>query len=197
MRWPMTISYYNALFDGRLGFKLVKTFEHYPSIESIGIPDQILPTQHLPNFLNEHWEAEEAFSVYDHPVVFVYQKTDAYSADNTAAILNSVSRRSVNSVVPGYVADPNPVGVVPWGAKLATKSPTMLELTAEKWEIQRDGGTWSRLFDMADWINRSQVLAVIVWWLLMMMGGWRGRCCTWRCPRCRIALTRRRRSPRG
>jgi uncharacterized membrane protein len=172
MRWPMTIAYYNALFDGRLGFKLVKTFEHYPSIESIGIPDQILPTQHLPDFLNEHWEAEEAFHVYDHPVVFVYQKTDAYSADNTAAILNSVSRRSVNSVVGGYVADPNPVGVVPWGAKLATKSPTMLELTAEKWEIQRDGGTWSKLFDMADWINRSQVLAVIVWWLLIVIAGW-------------------------
>ncbi len=45
MRWPMTIAYYDALFDGRLGFELVRTFERYPSIGPIGMPDQILPTR--------------------------------------------------------------------------------------------------------------------------------------------------------
>jgi uncharacterized membrane protein len=172
MRWPMTIAYYDALFDGRLGFDLVKTFESYPELGPFEIPDEILPTDDLPDWLNEYWEAEEAFHVYDHPVVMVFRKTDAYSPDNTRAVLDSVSIRNVNSAISGYVADPDPIGVVTWGAKQASQAPTMLELSENKWDIQREGGTWSDLFDLDALVNRSQVAAVIFWWVLILLAGW-------------------------
>ncbi len=171
-RWPMTKAYYDALFDGRLGFELVRTFESVPELGPFRIRDQVLPFDDLPGWVNEHWEAEEAFHVYDHPIVLVFRKTDAYSPENTRAILNSVSLRSVKTALPGYVADPEPVGVVPWGGKQASAAPTLLQFDDETWEIQREGGTWRDLFDPDSLLNRSQVLAVIVWWLLMIVAGW-------------------------
>lgn len=172
MRWPMTEAYYEALFDGRLGFELVKTFESYPGIGPITLPDQILPTDDLPDWLNEHWEAEEAFHVYDHPVVMVFKKTADYSPEALRAVLDSVSIRQANTVVPGYVADPNPVGVVGWGAKQASEAPTLLQLSEEKRDIQTDNGTWSDLFDTDALVNEHQWIAVHAWWLLMVIAGW-------------------------
>ena len=171
-RFPASLAYYDALFDGSLGFELVKVFESPPSIGPFRIDDQVLPIDDLPDILNEHWEAEEAFHVYDHPAVLVFRKTDAYSSENLQAILDGVSIRNVNSVIGGAFADPNPVGVVVWGAKEASQSPTLIELPEEKWEIQTDGGTWSDLFDTGSILNRNQVVLVIVWWLLMVLMGW-------------------------
>ncbi|MBN1200704.1 MAG: hypothetical protein JXJ20_02495 [Anaerolineae bacterium] len=172
MRWPMTEEYYKALFDGRLGFELVKTFESAPQIGPFTIPDQILPSDDLPDWLNDQWEAEEAFHVYDHPVVFVFHKTDAYTPDNTRAILDSVSLRTAGTAVAGYAVDPDPIGVVPWTAPEASKSPTMLQFTDDEWDIQRDGGTWSDLFDLDALVNRSETAAVIIWWALIVIAGW-------------------------
>ncbi len=173
MRWPMTEAYYDALFDGRLGFELVRKFESVISVGPFRVPDQVIPSDDVPDWMNEHWESEEAFSVYDHPLVLVFRKTEAYSPENTAAILNSVSRKSITTVGTGDLAsNAQPVGVVAWGAKTATTAPTMLEMPEDKWEIQTDGGTWSDLFDLDSILNRSQVLAVIVWWLVTMLVGW-------------------------
>ena len=172
MRWPMTMAYYEALFDGRLGFELIKTFESYPSVGPITIPDQALPIDDLPAWVNEHWEAEEAYHVYDHPVVMVFRKTENYSPENTAAILNSVSRRPVTASIPGYTPDTEPVGVFVWDAVRATQAPTLLQFTADQWDVQRAGGTWRALFDLDALINRSQVAAVIVWWLVIALVGW-------------------------
>ena len=172
MRWPMTLAYYDALFDGRLGFELVKVFESPPRLGPITIRDQALPIDDLPDWVNEHWEAEEAFHVYDHPAVLVFKKTDAYNHENTAAILDSVSIRPVSTAIAGYAVDPEPVGVVPWGAKQASAAPTLLEFPDDVWKTQREGGTWSRLFDLDALVNRSQVAAVIIWWLLMVIAGW-------------------------
>ncbi len=171
-RWPMSLAYYDALFDGRLGFELVRQFESAPQLGPFRIRDQVTPLDDLPGWVNEHWEAEEAFSVYDHPIVLVFKKADAYSPENTRAILDSVSIRPVRSAIPGYAADPEPVGVATWGAKQASQSPTLLHLDEDKWEMQRVGGTWRDLFDPESPLNRSQVLAVIVWWALMVLAGW-------------------------
>ena len=62
-RFPRMAQFYNDLFAGKLEFKKIKEFTSYPGIRvgSVGfeIPDQ--------------W-SEEAFTVYDHPKVSIFQR---------------------------------------------------------------------------------------------------------------------------
>ncbi|NDC36439.1 MAG: hypothetical protein EBZ48_00105 [Proteobacteria bacterium] len=50
---------------GTLGFELIKTFESYPRLGAWSIPDE---------------RADESFSVYDHPRVLLFKKTQKFSA---------------------------------------------------------------------------------------------------------------------
>jgi YYY domain-containing protein len=63
--FPMSIAYYRALFDGRLGFERAADFSSYPSLGPLRFPDDL---------------AEEQFTVYDHPRVLLFRKTPAFSA---------------------------------------------------------------------------------------------------------------------
>ena len=71
-RWPMTIDYYRALFDGTLGFELVGDFTSNPNLGPLQIDDQ---------------SADELFTVYDHPRVMVFRKTAGFSAVTVATVL--------------------------------------------------------------------------------------------------------------
>ena len=71
-RYPMTLNYYQALFDGSLGFKKTAEFTAYPRLLGVEIPDQ---------------GQEEAFSVYDHPRVQVFRKTPDWSLHKARALL--------------------------------------------------------------------------------------------------------------
>ena len=71
-RWPMTIDYYRALFSGALGFELAADFSSPPRLGPWSVDDQ---------------NAEEAFTVYDHPRVLIFRKTAAYDPTRVAAIL--------------------------------------------------------------------------------------------------------------
>ena len=62
--FPMSIAYYRALFDGRLGFERAADFTSYPSLGPLRFPDD---------------RAEEQFTVYDHPRVLLFRKTPAFS----------------------------------------------------------------------------------------------------------------------
>jgi len=61
--YPKTSHFYTALFNGQLGFEEIKQFNSYPSIPFFGsgleIPDE---------------NAEETWSVFDHPVIRVFKK---------------------------------------------------------------------------------------------------------------------------
>lgn len=89
-RWPMSIEYYRALFGGRLGFTLAGDFTSPPSLGPLAFDDQ---------------RAEESFTVYDHPRVFVFRKTSSYSAAATAAILEGVDLARVRRDRPAEVRD--------------------------------------------------------------------------------------------
>jgi len=62
--YPLVNAYYQDLFSGRLGFEQVAEFRSYPRIELFG--------QILFEFPDE--AAEETWTVFDHPVIRIYQR---------------------------------------------------------------------------------------------------------------------------
>jgi YYY domain-containing protein len=84
-RYPVARRYYELLFSGQLGFRLERVFASYPRLGSLEIADD---------------DAEEAFTVYDHPKVLVFRKTAAYSHDRVAAELDAVSLAQLKPATP-------------------------------------------------------------------------------------------------
>ncbi len=78
-RYPLTIAYYEALFAGRLGYELVETFLADMRIGPLRVNDVFgaLAWGREPEVgwpPPGVWAAEEAFSVYDHPPVWIFKK---------------------------------------------------------------------------------------------------------------------------
>jgi YYY domain-containing protein len=166
-RYPLTSTYYRNLlgcpnekdlvwcynvaepgdFSGTLGFELVATFDSYPNLGTLEFNDQF---------------AEEAFSVYDHPKVLIFQKTDAYDPQTVRDILRSVNLTKVINMTARQASD--------YSSEDADSPQTNLMLSEEQLETQQDNGTWSELFDRESPINTSPTLAVIAMyfftWLL-------------------------------
>jgi hypothetical protein len=69
--FPRTANFYDALFNGKLGFKQIKEFHSYPMLEignlKLEFPDEA---------------AEETWSVFDHPVIRVFKKTQQLSIND-------------------------------------------------------------------------------------------------------------------
>ena len=63
-KYPQMSKFYQDLLSEKLDFKKIKEFTSYPSLHYLGIPITI----------NDD-NAEEAFTVYDHPKVMIFQKT--------------------------------------------------------------------------------------------------------------------------
>ncbi|MFQ5342787.1 MAG: DUF2298 domain-containing protein, partial [Anaerolineae bacterium] len=137
MRYPITTEYYRLLFAEQLGFKLEKTFASYPRIGPIEIPDQ---------------SAEEAFTVYDHPKVWVFRKTEEFSRAKVRAMLADEAQGPF-------------IFVKPIEVKKASSASTLttLELPHDRWVRQQEAGTWSALFNPDSPINRSVPLTVLLW----------------------------------
>ncbi len=153
-RYPLTSTYYRHLlgcpveksiewcynvaqpgmFQGDLGFELIRVFQSNPTLGRWQINDQF---------------AEEAFTVYDHPKVFVFQKTADYDPARVAYILGAVDLSKVVHVTP----------------RQADSNPANLMLPEDRLAEQRAGGTWSELFNPAALHNRNQFLGVMLWYL--------------------------------
>ena len=168
-RYPLTTFYYQNLlgcpegediewcysvaepgmFEGNLGFELVEVFQNDPNLGSLKINDQA---------------SEEAFTVYDHPKVLIFKKTDSYDSLAVRTLLETVDLSKVVYFTPGDAADYKPVD---------QNSPqSTLMLPADRLSEQQKGGTWSELFDRNSLLNTSQPLAVIVFYLLVTVLGW-------------------------
>jgi len=94
-RYPMTVNYYRRLFSGELGFELVADFTSRPALGPFQFPDQECPFplmeaayvhQAQPLVVNLP-PAEEAFSVYDHPRVLIFEKTARFDLAQARAWL--------------------------------------------------------------------------------------------------------------
>jgi YYY domain-containing protein len=127
-------------FQGELGFELVKVFQSDPTLGPLRINTQF---------------AEEAFTVYDHPKVFVFHKTDSYDSQRVSELLGGIDISKVVRITP----------------KKASSYPADLMLPAERLQEQRQGGTWSELFDTQAVHNRSQWVGVILWYLSIALLG--------------------------
>ncbi|MFH2104537.1 MAG: DUF2298 domain-containing protein [Chloroflexota bacterium] len=158
-RYPLTTEYYRELigcppladviwcynvaqpgdFEGRLGFELVTVFESYPTIGPLVINDQF---------------AEEAFTVYDHSKVLIFQKRADYNPVQVLTSLSSVDLSQVVRLTPrqagGYSDILLPENVL---------------------ARQQDGGTWSELFDWDALQNRYPVLGLLLWYLTIFAAG--------------------------
>lgn len=159
-RYPLTSAYYRNLlgcpddkeiewcytvaqpgtFEGNLGFELVEVFQSNPTIGSFAINDQF---------------SEEAFTVYDHPKVFVFKKNAAYDPAEVGKILGAVDLSKVVHVTP----------------RKAETFPANLMLPTDRLAEQRAGGTWSDYFDTQAPQNRIQILGVIVWYVSVWVLG--------------------------
>jgi len=141
MRFPMTIRYYESLFSGELGFEKIAEFTSYPTLFGLRIPDQ---------------SAEEAFTVYDHPKVQIFRKTERFNTANARRI----------------------IGNIDWDRIAGTKARDVgayfienLMLDRGRFDRYRKSGTWSKvldpdrgIFDPADFPNRAPVLT---WFLAL------------------------------
>ncbi|OGK09367.1 hypothetical protein A2767_00925 [Candidatus Roizmanbacteria bacterium RIFCSPHIGHO2_01_FULL_35_10] len=67
VKYPLLNNYYDRLFSGELGFTKVAEFNEFPKIQLLG--------QTILEFPDE--EAEETWTVFDHPVFRIYKKLDS------------------------------------------------------------------------------------------------------------------------
>jgi len=74
-----------GMFQGKLGFDLVKIDQSNPNLGPLQINDQF---------------AEEAFTVYDHPKVLIFKKDSTFSAQNVKSLLSQVNLSMVVRVTP-------------------------------------------------------------------------------------------------
>jgi 4-amino-4-deoxy-L-arabinose transferase-like glycosyltransferase len=140
-----------GMFEGSLGFELVETFTSHPNIGPLEFNSQF---------------AEEAFTVYDHPKVLIFKKSDAYDPIQMRNVLRSVDLSKVVYFTPGEASNyqgPNPESL--------DEPRFNLVLPEERLEEQREGGTWSKLFDRDRIINQSQFLASVGFYLLVTFLG--------------------------
>ncbi len=162
VRYPLTIAYYRALLgcpepqvvlecaaraqageiEGELGYDLVQVFESNPTLGPLEIRDQL---------------AEEAFTVYDHPKVLVFKKNESFSSEKVFNLLDRVDLSRVQHVLPKDVGQ--------------IETSQDLLMPEQRWEDQGDEGTWSELFGRESLINRSDFVAIVVWWGLIGLIG--------------------------
>jgi len=144
-RFPALLRYYESLFDGSLGFELVGDFHSFPTLFGLEIPDLA---------------AEEAFWVYDHPRVLIFQRTAAFNPERARQI-----------IVEGIAWDEIYRGLRP---VQMSQAPTALQLSASAWDKLQATDTrylftTSRMpiVDAILWLLAIEVLGVatvgIVW----------------------------------
>ncbi len=138
MRYPLTTKYYAWLFDGTLGFDQVAEFTSRPQLLGIEFIDD---------------DADETFTVYDHPKVTIFKKSPRFSAEKISAMFNSIDLEEVYRFWP----------------REATQAKTALLLTPADRAAQQSGGTWSEIFHPNDFINQ---MPVIGWLALIQSIGW-------------------------
>jgi uncharacterized membrane protein len=154
-RYPMSTRYYQALFSGELGFEPVYSVETPPRLGPLVIDDQ---------------PADESFTVYDHPKPIMFKKTRQLSPAEWDAILGNTWQ----GAIPGYIGSPTllmrlrgagdtPQAIPPLSAEREGKS-LLLDTPVDQLPVVND-------FHWNSIANNSTLVAVLFWWLVVMLMG--------------------------
>jgi YYY domain-containing protein len=127
-RYPLAIAYYRALFDGRLGYDLVARFDSNPSLLGITLDSSA---------------AQEDFTVYDHPTVLIFQKSDRFSAQRADDVLGAVPLDQLERTKP-----------------VEASARHGLMLGAGEWQRVQASGSWADSFSLD---GLTTALAVPIW----------------------------------
>jgi YYY domain-containing protein len=127
--------------EGNLGFALGALFKSEPNLFGLEINSQF---------------AEEAFSVYDHPKVFIFEKTDSFSYQKVIDKLSNVDLDFALNVSPQELE----------------QRPGLLELPDSWLKEQKETGTWSHLFNYKSLQNKFPFLTIILWYFSISILGW-------------------------
>lgn len=130
-----------GMFQENLGFELVQVFQSEPRLGPLVFNSQF---------------AEEAFSVYDHPKVFIFKKQPDYDPERIRSILGTVDLSKVIHLTPGQ----------------AGSYKGNLLLPQEKLAVQQTGGSWSELFNRSALQNRYPALGMVLWYAVITLLGW-------------------------
>ncbi|MFN3218336.1 MAG: DUF2298 domain-containing protein [Acidimicrobiales bacterium] len=140
-KYPATTAYYDALFDGSLGFERIARFRNQPSLFGIDLPSH---------------DAEETFTVYDHPTVTIWRKTDAFSVERARAILNPSRAALAPDLVPAE-ASTNAIALRPDALAQARTGETFSEAFTDDGAIAATPWLWWLV-----WIQLA-AFAVLPW----------------------------------
>lgn len=161
LTYPLTTRYFEALFKEELGFELVAEFQADFNIGPLFISD-ISGAFNWQSPVVVGWPppgdaaAEEAFSVYDHPPVWIFAKSEDYSADRVVEVLGGVDLSNAIFMTPGQ----------------ATSAPNGLLLSESDQSIQQANGTFDSIFNIDGVLSSNPGLAAIIWWLAVILLGW-------------------------
>jgi hypothetical protein len=111
-KYPATIRYYELLESGELGFDLVQAWTVHPTFLGISVDDS---------------SAEESFTVYDHPEVRLFKKTERWDPERAVALLME-SRPEATHLLPA-------------------RRTNGLLMTPDEAAAQQSGGTFTDVFD--------------------------------------------------
>ena len=150
-RYPLSSSYYQELFGGRLGYRLERTFTSYPELAGVAFQDEPWERAGLPRpeplvrgrsaAINlKLGYADDNVVGYDHPQVLLFRNVDRLSSEDLEVRLHRA---------------PAPV----------QEGPSLgLMLSDEQRTIQQTGGTWSSIIKRDSWTNDVPIVA----WLLVV-----------------------------
>ena len=153
-RYPMSIRFYELLFEGKLGYELVGDFHTYPKLFGIEIPDQ---------------SADESFWVYDHPRTLIFKKVRDLSDEEWDQLLGGLWEQAI----PYYTGDEEAgwlhklsfglLGNRPTGGTSQAREEAKNLLLDQPVGSLPDVGrvAWNPLRD-------SSLASAIIWWLALL-----------------------------
>lgn len=176
-RYPMTNLYYDAMWDGRLGFELAADFTSPPSLLGMQFEDR---------------HADESWSLYDHPQVTIFRKTRQLSDAEFDAVFDQ-SWEGARAYYRGQDSPLSPLlELIGLGNRPGSEDRGLLSalvglLSGEKEESAPDAaeGRSDLMIDeplsnlpLVDnyrwngWASDRPLASVLIWWAVVALLGW-------------------------